>query len=170
MAYLLRLYREDAIKLKIFQEVSERRKGMNIAGMPATQYEIVGDIVGTHLSQYHFQADASSVVMDILTDHTSVAPVVDDAGHLVGFIGEVEILNALHSGREIGQLKVEDIMNPDRTPVVTEQTPISEVLRNFEDKKLLIIPVIRNGQVIESITRHDLIRAMSGAGLGVEKQ
>lgn len=100
---------------------------MNIAGMPATGYEIVGDIVGTHLSQYHFQADVSSVVMDVLTDHTSMAP------------------------------------------VVTEQTPISDVLRIFEDKKLLIIPVIRNGQIIESITRHDPIRAMSGAGLGVEK-
>lgn len=142
---------------------------MNIAGMPATGYDTVGDIVGTHLSQYHFQADGSSVVMNILSDHTAVAPVVDDEGHLVGCIGEVEILNALRCGKEIGQFKVEDIMSPDRLPVVTEQTPISEVLRLFQDKELLIIPVIRNGQVCKSITRHDLIRAMSGAGLGVEK-
>lgn len=142
---------------------------MNIDGMPATGYDTVGDIVGTHLSRYHFQADGSSVVMDMLSDHTSMAPVVNDKGHLMGCLGEVEILNALRFGKEIGQLKVGDIMSPVRTPVVTEHTPISEVLRLFQNRELLIIPVIRNGQVVRSITRHDLIRAMFGAGLGVEK-
>ncbi|MDR4494153.1 MAG: cyclic nucleotide-binding/CBS domain-containing protein [Nitrospirales bacterium] len=142
---------------------------MNIAGMPATGYETVGDIVGTHMSQYHFQADVSSVVMDMLSDHTSMAPVVNNEGHLVGLIGEVEILNTLRVGRDIGKLKVGEIMNPDRTHLVTEQTAISEALRLFQDTELSILPVIRNGKVIESITRHDLIRAMSGAGLGVEK-
>jgi predicted transcriptional regulator len=142
---------------------------MNIAGMSATGYERVGDIVATHMLRYHTQADGSSVVMDILSNHTPVAPVVDDQGHLAGFIGEVEILDALRKGKDIGQLKAEDLMKEDRTSLVTESTPISEVLTRFLDEEVQIIPVQRDDQVIESITRHDLIRAMTGAGLGFEK-
>jgi predicted transcriptional regulator len=107
--------------------------------------------------------------MDILSNHTPVAPVVDDQGHLAGFIGEVEILDALRKGKDIGQLKAEDLMKEDRTSMVTESTPISEVLTRFLDEEVQIIPVLRDDQVIESITRHDLIRAMTGAGLGFEK-
>ena len=142
---------------------------MTIAGMSATGYATVGDIVTTHLSQYHIQADGNSVVMDMLTSHNPVAPVIDDDGHLAGSIGEVEILNALRSGKDIGQLKIEEIMKENRTSVVTEMTPISEALELFQDEELQIIPVIREKQVIGSLTRHDLIRAMTGAGLGVEK-
>jgi predicted transcriptional regulator len=142
---------------------------MNIAGMSATGYERVGDIVATHMLRYHTQTDGSSVVMDILSNHTPVAPVVDDQGHLAGFIGEVEILDALRKGKDIGQLKAEDLMKEDRTSMVTESTPISEVLTRFLDEEVQIIPVLRDDQVIESITRHDLIRAMTGAGLGFEK-
>jgi predicted transcriptional regulator len=119
--------------------------------------------------QYHTQADGNSVVMDLLSNHLPVAPVVDDQGHLAGFIGEVEILNALREGRDIGQLKVEDLMKEDRTSMVTEETPISEVVTRFREEDIQIIPVARDEQVIESITRHDLIRAMTGAGLGFEK-
>jgi CBS domain-containing protein len=52
---------------------------------------------------------------------------------------------------------------------VTEMTPISEVVTRFQEEELQIIPVVRDGQVIKSVTRHDLIRAMTGAGLGFEK-
>ncbi len=142
---------------------------MNIAGMSATGYDKVGDIMATHMVRYHTQADGNSVVMDILSNHTPVAPVVDDQGHLAGFIGEVEILDALRQGKDIGQLKVEDLMKKDRTSMITEETPISEVLTRFQDEGVQILPVLQNDQIIESITRHDLIRAMTGAGLGFEK-
>lgn len=142
---------------------------MNIAGMSPTVYDRVGDMVATHMLRYHTHADGSSVVMDLLFNHTPEAPVVDDQGPLAGFIGEVEILDALREGRDIGQLKVEDLMKEDRTSMVTEEMPISEVLTRFREEDVQIIPVARDEQVIESITRHSLIRAMTGGGLGFEK-
>jgi predicted transcriptional regulator len=48
--------------------------------------------------------------------------------------------------------------------------PISEVVKLFQNEDLQIIPIIRDNQVIKSMTRHDLIRALTGAGLGVEQQ
>jgi predicted transcriptional regulator len=142
---------------------------MSLPGMSATGYDTVGDIVATHMLRYHTHADASSVALDILSNHIPVAPVVNDEGHLAGIIGEVEILDALRKGQDIRQLKAEDLMKEDLNCTVTEKTPISEVVNRFQEEELQIIPVVRDGQVIESVTRHDLIRAMTGAGLGFEK-
>lgn len=142
---------------------------MTIAGMSATGYSTVGDIVPTHMSIYHTQSEGNTAIMNILSSHTVVAPVVDDNGHLSGFLGELEILNALCSGRDITQIKVEDIMTEDRTSTVTETTPISDVVTLFQEEELQIVPITREGRVIGSMSRHDLIRALTGAGLGVEK-
>ncbi|MDT3779040.1 CBS domain-containing protein [Nitrospira sp. MA-1] len=139
-----------------------------IAGMSATGYSTVGDIVPTHMTIYLAQSEGNSAIMDILSSHLVVAPVVDDEGHLAGFLGESEILNALYSGKDIRQVKVEDIMTEDRTSTVTEMTPISAVVTLFQDEELQIIPITREGRVIGSLTRHDLIRALTGAGLGIE--
>ncbi|MGP0593106.1 CBS domain-containing protein [Nitrospira sp. T9] len=139
---------------------------MTIAGMSATGYSTVGDIVPTHMSIYHAQSEGNTAIMDILSSHAVVAPVVDDDGHLVGFLGESEIL---YSGKDINQVKVEDIMTEDRTSTVTEMTPISTVVTLFQDDELQIVPITREGRVIGSLSRHDLIRALTGAGLGVEK-
>lgn len=142
---------------------------MTIAGMSATGYSTVGDIVPTHMLIYHAQSEGNTAIMDILSSHAVVAPVVDDDGHLAGFLGESEILHALYSGKDINQVKVEDIMTEDRTSTVTEMTPISEVVTLFQDHELQIVPITREGRVIGSLSRHDLIRALTGAGLGVEK-
>ena len=141
-----------------------------IAGMSATGYDTVEDIVATHTLQYFLQTDGISVVLDLLINHTPIAPVVDNDGHLAGFVGEEEILEALYKGKNVGELKAEDLMKKDRISAVTETASISDVLRLFLEKKLQIVPITRDGRVIKSITKHDLIRAMTGAGLGVEHQ
>lgn len=143
---------------------------MSIAGMSATGYETVGDIVTTHSLQYHIDTDGNSLVMDMLANHVSIAPVVDDFGQLTGFVGEGDILDALQKGRDIGRLKAGDLMKGDHMFVVHEMAPISEVVKLFQNEDLQIIPIIRDNQVIKSMTRHDLIRALTGAGLGVEQQ
>lgn len=143
---------------------------MTIAGMSATGYDTVGDIVATHMWQYHLTTDATTVAMDILTHHLPMVPVVDDNGVLAGFVGECEILDALRTKRNLENLTAGSLMSEDRTTLVHEGTSISAVIKLFQDRELQIIPVIRNNQVIKSLTRHDLIRALIGAGLGVEKQ
>ena len=41
-------------------------------------------------------------------------------------------------------------------------------LKLMEDKRLLNLPVERNGKVVYSITRHDLLRAWIGLGVDIE--
>ena len=142
---------------------------MNTAGVPPEGYKVVGDLVATHTLQFDSQADAESIVMELLTSHTPDVPIVDTQGHLEGIVGELEILKALQEGRDLTQVKARDLMKKEKPIQVTDGTPISDALKLLQKEHMSIVPVVRENRVIKSITRHDIIRAMSGAGLGVEK-
>jgi CBS domain-containing protein len=52
--------------------------------------------------------------------------------------------------------------------VADESTSIRDAIRLMNEKHLLNIPVIKQGQVAYSVTRHDLLRARIGLGPGIE--
>ncbi|MGH7231580.1 MAG: CBS domain-containing protein, partial [Nitrospiraceae bacterium] len=71
------------------------------------------------------------------------------------------------TGRDLNTLTAAEIMTT--CPVaVHDHTPIADAVKIMDQYGLLILPVQKNGVVSYSITRHDLLRAWSGVGLGVE--
>lgn len=70
-------------------------------------------------------------------------------------------------GLDLNRLTAEEVMTV--CPVaVHDYTTIAEAVRIMEEYHLLILPVQKNGVVSYSVTRHDLLRAWTGMGLGVE--
>jgi predicted transcriptional regulator len=67
----------------------------------------------------------------------------------------------------VESLKAQDIMNKE-LQAVNESTSIEEVLNLMEEKHLLNIPVVKNGIVVETLSRHDLLRATLGVDFGIE--
>ncbi len=92
---------------------------------------------------------------------------VDDAGQYVGFISEFDLLKALRSNKDLNQLTAEAIMVKDRVTVKAE-TSIDDAVRLMEEKRLLNLPVEKDGTVQYTLTRHDLLRAWIGLGLAIE--
>jgi predicted transcriptional regulator len=107
------------------------------------------------------------VAVELLSTHTPGAPVVDETGSFIGFISEFDVLRALEAKKDLNGLTAEDIMAKDRI-AVTDDTSIEEAVRLMEEKRLLNLPVTKNGKVAYSITRHDLLRAWIGLGLDIE--
>jgi CBS domain-containing protein len=107
------------------------------------------------------------IAVELLTTHTPGAPVVDGEGRFAGFISEFDILRALKAGKDLNRLTAEDIMAKDRISV-TDDTNIEDAVKLMEDKRLLNLPIERNGRVVYSITRHDLLRAWIGLGVDIE--
>jgi CBS domain-containing protein len=107
------------------------------------------------------------IAVELLTTHTPGAPVVDGEGKFAGFISEFDILRALEAGKDLNRLAAEDIMAKDRI-AVTDDTSIDVAVKLMEDKRLLNLPIERNGKVVYSITRHDLLRAWIGLGVDIE--
>jgi predicted transcriptional regulator len=140
---------------------------MSIPGVPREGFKTVGQIEGTDVLLFRAGQDAVAIALDLVGTHTSGAPVLDSRGKFIGFISEIDVLEAIESGKDLSKLTAEDIMS--RSPVaVHESTPISEAVKIMKDKHLLNLPVEQNGKVAYSVTRHDLLRARVGLGPDIE--
>ncbi|MBS0149671.1 MAG: CBS domain-containing protein [Nitrospira sp.] len=136
-------------------------------GVPVGGFKTVGQIRATNNLVFRRDQNAMGIAVELLTTHTPGGPVVDDGGDFVGFISEFDVLRALEAGKDLNRLTAEDIMAKDRI-AVTDETSIDEAVKVMEEKRLLSLPIRKNGRVNYSITRHDLLRAWIGLGVSIE--
>lgn len=136
-------------------------------GVPVGGFKTVGQIHATNDLVFRQDQNAMGIAVELLSTHTPGAPVVDDKGEFVGFVSEFDILRALEAEKDLNRITAGDVMAKDRI-AVTEETSIEEAVKLMEEKRLLNLPVKRNGKVAYSITRHDLLRAWIGLGVDIE--
>lgn len=140
---------------------------VNLQGIPAGGFTTVGQIVGTNSVQFHPGQTGMDVAIELLSTHASGGPVVDGRSRLLGFVSEFDLLRAHEQGKDLRKVTVEEIMS-DHPGAVHESTPIEEAFKLMEERHWLTLPVEKDGQVRYSVTRHDLLRACTGLGLGAE--
>lgn len=136
-------------------------------GVPVGGFKTIGQVHATNDLVFNRKQNAMGIAVELLTTHTAGAPVVDGEGRFAGFISEFDILRALEAGKDLNRLTAEDIMAKDRI-AVTADTSIDEAVKLMEDKRLLNLPIEKNGKVAYSVTRHDLLRAWIGLGMSIE--
>jgi len=132
-------------------------------GVPAGGLRTVGQIRGTNDLIFHVGQNGMTVALELLASHTPGAPVVDAQNKFVGFISEFDVLRALEADKDLAALTAEHIMVQERISV-TPATTLKAAVRLMEEKRLLNLPVVEDGKVAYSITRHDLLRAWVGLG------
>jgi len=130
-------------------------------------FKTIGEVHATNDLVFRRTQNAMGVAVELITTHTPGAPVVDDAGQFIGFVSEFDILRALQTGKDLNKLTAADVMAKDRI-AVTDGTSIDDAVRLMEEKRLLNLPIEKNGKVAYSVTRHDLLRAWIGLGMSIE--
>lgn len=139
---------------------------MSVVGVPVGGLKTVGQIVGTNTLMFHAGQNGLTIAVELLSTHTAGAPVIDDKGRYVGFINEFDVLKAYEGGKELSSLTAEDIMR--KGPIaVHASTPIDTAVQMMEEQHVLNLPVENDGKVTYSVSRHDLLRASIGLGLGM---
>jgi CBS domain-containing protein len=68
--------------------------------------------------------------------------------------------------RDLSKLRAEHIMRKDRL-VITPSTKLSEAAKMMEQHGVVSLLIARDGVVQYSVTRHDLLRARIGLGVGM---
>ena len=111
-------------------------------------------------------SSALAIAVALLSTHTAGAPVVDRKGTYLGFINEFDLMRTLEAGKDLATLTAEQIMRKDRL-VVTAATKIADAFKMMEAHHVLSLPIEKNGVVGYSVTRHDLLRAWIGLGVGM---
>lgn len=139
---------------------------MSGPGIPVGGFRTVGQIDATNAVLFRAEQNGLAVAIELISTHTPGGPVVDEQGTFIGFISEFDVLRALEANKDLSKLKAEDIMANDRFSV-TADTTIEEAVKLMEEKRLLNLPIKQNGKVTYSVTRHDLLRAGIGLGVGM---
>ena len=101
--------------------------------------------------------------VDFLLRHrVTGAPVVDCDGKLVGIITETDLLRLVTQGID-GQPPTEGTVAEYMTTDVVTVAPtvdIYYVAGMFLNNKFRRLPVVKNGKIVGSITRYDLLRVV----------
>ncbi|WP_447601530.1 CBS domain-containing protein [Nitrospira sp. Nam80] len=139
----------------------------NAPGTPAGGYRMVSDILATNSRQFKPTESAMDVAIDMVSSGAGGGPVVGDEFEFLGFINEGDVIRAIDSGIDLNKASARDIMNTAFVGV-KEDTSLACVSRMFE-MGFQILPVIQDGKVTRSITRHDLLRARLGLGPSVDE-
>ncbi len=139
---------------------------MNMQGVPVGGLKTVGQIDATNPLVFHAGQDGLEIAVALLSTHTAGAPVVDANGKYLGFINEFDVMKMLDLERDLSKLRAEHIMRNDRL-VITPSTRLSDAAKLMEQHGVLSLPVERDDVVTYSVTRHDLLRARIGLGVGM---
>lgn len=140
---------------------------MSIQGVPAGGFKTVGQIVPTNDLKFRRTQSGMEVALELLSTHTPGAPIIDEHNHIVGFISEFDLLHALEAGHDLNALTAGEIMVKDLISI-NDATTIQDAVTIMEKNRLLNLPVERDGEIAYTVTRHDLLRAWIGLGLGGE--
>ncbi|MGQ0811337.1 MAG: CBS domain-containing protein [Nitrospiraceae bacterium] len=139
---------------------------MSMEGIPVGGLKTVGQIVTTNNLTFHAGQNGLEIAVALVSTHTAGAPVVNGKGKYVGFVNEFDVMRALDADKDLAKLRAEDIMRKDRL-AITPATKIADAARMMEEHRVLSLPVEKDGSVIYSVSRHDLLRARIGLGLGM---
>ena len=120
----------------------------------------------------------------LLVEHQiSGAPVVDESGNLYGIVTENDLISRskrlhiptvvsfldaaiyLESSKKFEQevkrltaTKVGEICTR-KVVTITEDTPIVDIATTMDEKKIYLLPVVRNGKVLGIVGKRDMVKA-----------
>jgi CBS domain-containing protein len=139
---------------------------MTMEGVPVDGLKTVGQIDATNPLVFYAGQNGLEIAVALLSTHTAGAPVVDANGKYLGFINEFDVMKMLDERQDLNKLTADQIMRKDRL-VITPSAKISDAAKMMEHHRVVSLPVERNGIVAYSVTRHDLLRARIGLGVGM---
>jgi predicted transcriptional regulator len=139
---------------------------MSVQGLPIEGLNTVGQIVATNALTFHAGENGLKIAVALLSTHTAGAPVVDETGSYIGFINEFDVMKTLDAGNNLVKLTAADIMRNYRL-VIDASMKIVDSAKMMEEHHVISLPVEKNGLVAYSVSRHDLLRARIGLGLGM---
>jgi CBS domain-containing protein len=139
---------------------------MDMSGVPVGGLNTIGQIDATNPLVFYAGQDGMEIAVALCSTHTAGAPVVDQDGRYLGFINEFDVMKMLDRGRDLSTLRAEQIMRKDRL-VIAPSTTLSDAAKMMEEHGVVGLPVEHDGLVTYSVTRHDLLRARLGLGVGM---
>ncbi|MBI5185648.1 MAG: CBS domain-containing protein [Nitrospinae bacterium] len=120
-------------------------------------------VMETEVTPCHENSTCEAIADILVRRGYGSLPVTDNEGNLLGIITEFDLLKILQEGKELGKETVKDNMTRE-VMFISPERPVKEVIDLLEDKRLIRVPVVKDGKLIGIVTRRDILYAvMKGA-------
>jgi len=120
----------------------------------------VKDYMTTRLVSFHEKTNVIEAMGKFLEASISGAPVIDDAGNMVGILSEVDLMQVVvqdsYYDESIGI--VADYMRRD-VDTIDPEMDIYTLAEKFIREHRRRFPVVSNGKLVGQISRRDVLRA-----------
>lgn len=113
-------------------------------------------LMTTPVTSVSAEATLTEIADLFATQSISGVPVIDGEQHVVGFVSDTDIINAMLASRG-AQTSAFDLMS---APVVTvdEFDTAEDVMRVMRENNIHHVPVVRNRKLVGIVTPTDIIR------------
>ncbi len=116
-------------------------------------------LMTTPVTSVSAEASLAEIADLFASQRISGVPVLDGEQHVVGFVSDTDIMNAMLNGRG-PQATAFELMS---APVVTvdEFETTEDVMRAMRENNIHHVPVVRNRKLVGIITPSDVIRYLA---------
>ncbi|MFQ5801558.1 MAG: CBS domain-containing protein [Candidatus Methylomirabilales bacterium] len=138
------------------------------------------DVMTTEVVTATPQTSVEALTRLLLEQGVSAVPVVGAGGEVLGVVSEADLLHRFRSPQrkkwwlafladrvelasEFARIHgrcVKDVMNQPAV-TVTEETPVEEIARILEERRIKRVPVVRDGRLVGIVSRRDMVRALA---------
>ena len=119
------------------------------------------DIMTTHVVAVDVDDTIDHAISLMVKHRISGLPVLDKQGRPVGVVSEFDLLELIYDGQTI-QAEVRRYMSADLY-TVTEEDSWDHVVDVFRSTHVRRLPVLRDGNLVGIVTRHDLVHGIRDA-------
>ena len=126
------------------------------------------DLMTTQVVTVNVDDTIDHAITLMVRHRISGLPVLDREGRPVGIISEFDLLELICEG-QTEQDVVSHYMSPELFGVTEEDSWVT-VVDAFRSKHVRRLPVLRDGQLVGIVTRHDLMHAIRDARQRVRQQ
>ncbi|NET05459.1 MAG: CBS domain-containing protein [Symploca sp. SIO2B6] len=105
------------------------------------------------------RASVRDITSQLVRAGISGMPVAEREGKVVGVITEYDIVKVILDGKQLEDVKAEDIMEK-ATVTVDVSADINKALKIFKEKHIIRVPVTDNGKLVGILSRTDALRGI----------
>ncbi len=122
----------------------------------------IADIMATKLVTFNPDQNINQAINTLLEKRISGAPIVDEGGKLVGILSWKDCLRVAFSSRyhDGWSGQVRDYMVTE-VKTLDASLDITAAVRFFLDASFRRFPVLREGELVGQVSRHDILTALS---------
>ena len=121
----------------------------------------IRDFMATELITFSPDTQIETAIEIFLANKISGAPVIDDAGNLVGILSEKDCMKTLFESSYYNNLggHVKEYMSTELITVDVHDT-LSNIANKFIQSRFRRFPVMEGEKLVGQISRRDVLRAM----------